>query len=632
MNVIRRGLSLVLSLAMTAALLPACPVFAEEIDPADCSVIAVEEELPAEESVLPEEDVEEAPEEEAVEELPAADESAPTEEEVAVERGKPVAEAPEGGTIVSFGKLAADEIGLVDKGTVESVTAMMPETIPVYLEGRSEAVQLPVSWYCATEYEDSDDYYYQFNPEWDELNYPLAAGMDPEDSAPYIAVYLAQPGMMAGDGADGIVRASTSNADKIFNYLTGDMGLNSAAACGILANMYCESALNPTAVGDHGTSYGLCQWHNGRYTNLKNWCKNNGYDYKTVKGQLHFLQYELVTYYSGILSHMQGVANTADGAYDGGYYWCYYFEQPADKARHSKVRGKMARDTYWPTYGNQLLSGAPVEPEIYNATLPETSMEYGTFFTLRGTIVCASNIVRVTAGVYDSNNQSVTKKTMTVNSNSFDVYSMDNDVLFSQVPVGSYTYRIKATVGETKYIVLEHPFTVTARQMGDAGVKLSSKMSYTGRERKPAPVVTYGKKELVKGEDYTVTYANNQDIGTATCIIKGKGNYSGKVKKTFQIVPAKVAGLAAASTSAGKVNVTWTPNTKRTRGYQIQYSTSSDFSNAQSVTVVGKELSSATLTGLKSGKTYYVRIRAYYRVNGVSFRSRYSTKVQVKVK
>lgn len=41
--------------------------------------------------------------------------------------------------------------------------------------------------------------------------------------------------------------------------------------------------------------------------------------------------------------------------------------------------------------------------------------------------------------------------------------------------------------------------------------------------------------KLVKGKDYTVTINNNKTIGTATMIIKGMGNYSGTVKKTFDI-------------------------------------------------------------------------------------------------
>lgn len=47
--------------------------------------------------------------------------------------------------------------------------------------------------------------------------------------------------------------------------------------------------------------------------------------------------------------------------------------------------------------------------------------------------------------------------------------------------------------------------------------------------------------DLTKGEDYTVTYDNNTEPGTATVIFTGKGNYAGTVKKTFKIKAQDVA-------------------------------------------------------------------------------------------
>ena len=41
---------------------------------------------------------------------------------------------------------------------------------------------------------------------------------------------------------------------QVYQYLTEQMGLPSSSACGILANIEKESAFNPNAVGDNGTS------------------------------------------------------------------------------------------------------------------------------------------------------------------------------------------------------------------------------------------------------------------------------------------------------------------------------------------------------------------------------------------
>lgn len=52
----------------------------------------------------------------------------------------------------------------------------------------------------------------------------------------------------------------------IYEFLVSNMGLTSAAACGVIANIQYESGFSPTKLGDHGTSYGICQWHNGRFS------------------------------------------------------------------------------------------------------------------------------------------------------------------------------------------------------------------------------------------------------------------------------------------------------------------------------------------------------------------------------
>lgn len=139
-----------------------------------------------------------------------------------------------------------------------------------------------------------------------------------------------------------------SSEYTIFAFLTGEMGLNRAAAMGVMANMYYESGYRPAIDGDSGTSYGICQWHAGRKTNLINWCTENGLDYNTLDGQLRFLKYELSTRYPSVDSYIRQVENTADGAYDAAYYFCFNFEAPANRTAQSTKRGNYAKDTLWP--------------------------------------------------------------------------------------------------------------------------------------------------------------------------------------------------------------------------------------------------------------------------------------------
>lgn len=52
---------------------------------------------------------------------------------------------------------------------------------------------------------------------------------------------------------------------------------------------------------------------------------------------------------------------------------------------------------------------------------------------------------------------------------------------------------------------------------------------------KPVPAVKVGGRTLKNGTDFTVSYKNNTEPGTATLKVTGKGNYSGSVSKTFKI-------------------------------------------------------------------------------------------------
>lgn len=148
----------------------------------------------------------------------------------------------------------------------------------------------------------------------------------------------------------GSTASENSNESTIYKFLTGTMGLNTAAACGVLANIEAESSFNPTVYGDGGTSYGICQWHNGRFTSLKNWCNNNGYNYQTINGQLNYLQYELKNSYPSVWNKLRTVSNSATGAYEAAYYWCYYYEVPANRESKSVSRGNTAKKKYWPNY------------------------------------------------------------------------------------------------------------------------------------------------------------------------------------------------------------------------------------------------------------------------------------------
>lgn len=145
--------------------------------------------------------------------------------------------------------------------------------------------------------------------------------------------------------------AATSNKDKVYTALVKE-GLSSAAACGVMANIEKESNFNPSA-GSTSGAYGLCQWTGNRRSNLFSFCNRNGYSSSSVEGQVAFLMYELRNSYSGVLNSLKSVANSADGAYNAGYRFCYDFERPANKGSRSSQRASVAKNSYWPSYKNK---------------------------------------------------------------------------------------------------------------------------------------------------------------------------------------------------------------------------------------------------------------------------------------
>ena len=113
-----------------------------------------------------------------------------------------------------------------------------------------------------------------------------------------------------------------SNAQTVCLSLK-ETGFSNNAVAAIMTNMQAESNFSPTVIGDNGTSIGLCQWHAGRYSALKNYCGSN---YTTVQCQLRYLIYELQNSYRSVYNYLQSNST----AYNMANYYCVHFEVPAN--------------------------------------------------------------------------------------------------------------------------------------------------------------------------------------------------------------------------------------------------------------------------------------------------------------
>lgn len=155
-------------------------------------------------------------------------------------------------------------------------------------------------------------------------------------------------------------------ADKqnVWNYLSR-CGFNDAAVAGIMGNIQAESNFNLAAVGDYGTSFGLCQWHNERGSNMKAYCSEYGGNWETnLNGQLGYLMLELqnptymrdATLGFNLKGALLQIPNTDTGVRAASNLWLKHFERPTDQGSSVQETrysyGKAIYDTYASTKSN----------------------------------------------------------------------------------------------------------------------------------------------------------------------------------------------------------------------------------------------------------------------------------------
>ena len=184
----------------------------------------------------------------------------------------------------------------------------------------------------------------------------------------------------------------------------------------------------------------------------------------------------------------------------------------------------------------------------------------------------------------------------------------------------SYTNNINAgtaTVtisGAGRYTgTLTRTFTINPKSVsGLTAVVSPSGYTYDGTAKKPDITVSDGSRTLTAGKDYTVAYSNNVNVGTATVTIKGAGNYTGTLNKSFRISAKPVSDLEVTLSatsytydgSAKQPSVTVAYGTRKLvngTDYTVSYSNNTKIGTA-TVTITGK----GNFTGTKA---------AYFTIN-----------------
>lgn len=161
-------------------------------------------------------------------------------------------------------------------------------------------------------------------------------------------------------------------------------------------------------------------------------------------------------------------------------------------------------------------------------------------------------------------------------------------------------------------------------------VKSTTSTTHTLSWSKPARATGYQVQKYSNGKWTTVKTINSantttykiskQSAGTAKYRVRAYSVYNSKTyygsySSTLSVyVPSKqsISSLKAGSKS---FTVKYKKNTSAS-GYQVQYSTSSKFTNATTKTVTKNSTTSYKASKLSSKKKYYVRVRSYKTVNG----------------
>ena len=162
-------------------------------------------------------------------------------------------------------------------------------------------------------------------------------------------------------------------------------------------------------------------------------------------------------------------------------------------------------------------------------------------------------------------------------------------------------------------------FSISARAMSDTSVANVSSQTYTGNGISPLPTITYNNKTLKKDTDYTLSYSNNINAGTATITITGKGNFTGTTSKTFSISARAMSDTSVANISSqtytGNVisplpTITYNNKTlKKDTDYTLSYSDNINAGTA-TITITGK----GNFTGMTS-MTFIITQKSAEKLN-----------------
>ena len=177
--------------------------------------------------------------------------------------------------------------------------------------------------------------------------------------------------------------------------------------------------------------------------------------------QLEHLSSELQSYQQ-VLTTLQRVPNNAAGAYIAAAEFCLAYEIPANTVSTAASRGRNCLSNYWKTYSGNTSSATGTSFVSLCGYAYPTAIKVGKGMDVTGYAVSNYNITSVTGKITNSSGKVLYSKTLKPNTTAYKLSNLDNDMKFSKLSAGTYTYTLTATDSLGKTVTATHKFTAAA--------------------------------------------------------------------------------------------------------------------------------------------------------------------------
>ena len=264
--------------------------------------------------------------------------------------------------------------------------------------------------------------------------------------------------------------------------------------------------------------------------------------------------------------------------------------------------------TYLKPYTDEIINGVPESKidlssatvnSIDSQTYTGSSIEPSVTVTLNGKTLKLNEDYTLTY----SNNVNVGTATITING------------------IGNYTGSKKIN-----FNIVPKKLDISSATVNSIGSK-----TYTGASIKPSVTVTLNNKTLKLNKDYTVSYSNNKNIGTAKILIKGIGEYEGEKTVTFNIIPPKVTNLKSSKKTYNSIILSW-DKIDNVTGYKVYRYDVKTESYKLIKTISDASTTSYTNSKLTSATKYLYKVRSYKIVNNKTHNGDYSSSLAATTK